>query len=50
MSAHVGPMGLAVASLRAVDIAVSRLRKKLEPTDFIKTGWGAGYSFVGPRQ
>lgn len=35
---------------RAVDIAISRLRKKLEPTDFIKTVWGAGYSFVGPRQ
>lgn len=34
---------------RAVDIAVSRLRKKLEPADFIKTVWGAGYSFVAPK-
>lgn len=34
---------------RAVDIAVSRLRKKLEPTDFIKTVRGTGYSFVAPR-
>jgi len=34
---------------RAVDIAVSRLRKKLEPLDPIKTVWGAGYSFVVPK-
>lgn len=34
---------------RAVDIAVSRLRKKLEPTDFIKTVWGSGYSFLAPK-
>jgi len=35
---------------RAVDIAVSRLRRKLQPLDFIKTVRGAGYSFVGPRR
>ena len=35
---------------RAVDIAVSRLRKKLEPTDFIKTVWGSGYSFIGASE
>lgn len=34
---------------RAVDIAISRLRKKLEPSDFIKTVWGTGYSFVASR-
>jgi len=31
---------------RSVDIAISRLRKKLAPLDYIKTVWGAGYSFV----
>jgi len=31
---------------RSVDIAVSRLRKKIAPLDYIKTVWGAGYSFV----
>jgi OmpR family response regulator RpaB len=35
---------------RSVDIAVSRLRKKLEPTDFIKTVWGSGYSFIGASE
>jgi len=35
---------------RAVDIAISRLRKKLEPLDPVKTVWGAGYSFVVPKQ
>jgi len=35
---------------RAVDIAVSRLRRKLQPLDYIKTVRGAGYSFVGPRR
>ena len=35
---------------RAVDIAISRLRRKLMPMDPIKTVWGAGYSFVAPRQ
>lgn len=34
---------------RSVDIAISRLRKKLSPLDYIKTVWGAGYSFV-PEQ
>jgi len=31
---------------RSVDIAISRLRKKISPLDYIKTVWGAGYSFV----
>ncbi len=31
---------------RSVDIAISRLRKKLAPLDYIKTVWGSGYSFV----
>ena len=35
---------------RSVDIAVSRLRKKLAPTDFIKTVWGSGYSFIGASE
>lgn len=34
---------------RAVDVLVSRVRQKLQPTDYIKTVRGAGYSFVGPR-
>jgi two-component system OmpR family response regulator len=34
---------------RSVDILVSRLRKKLHPLDYIKTVWGAGYSFIGPK-
>jgi OmpR family response regulator RpaB len=34
---------------RAVDVLVSRVRQKLQPTDFIKTVRGAGYSFVGRR-
>ncbi len=33
---------------RSVDILVSRLRKKLIPTQFIKTVWGCGYCFI-PR-
>ena len=33
---------------RSVDITVSRLRNKLKPTDYIKTVWGSGYSFVAP--
>lgn len=35
---------------RSVDIAISRLRKKLAPTDFIKTVWGSGYRFVGVKE
>lgn len=31
---------------RSVDIAISRLRKKISPLDYIKTVWGSGYSFV----
>ncbi|MFM2058696.1 MAG: hypothetical protein RLY71_3081, partial [Pseudomonadota bacterium] len=34
---------------RAVDISVSRLRKKLEPLDCIKTLRNAGYTFAGAR-
>ena len=34
---------------RAVDILVSRLRRKLEPLDCIKTLRNAGYTFVGVR-
>ena len=34
---------------RAVDILVSRLRKKLEPLDVIKTLRNAGYTFAGAR-
>ncbi len=34
---------------RAVDILVSRLRKKLEPLDVIKTLRNAGYIFAGAR-
>jgi two-component system, OmpR family, response regulator len=34
---------------RAVDIAVSRLRKKLEPLDCIKTLRNAGYIFAGSK-
>ena len=34
---------------RAVDILVSRLRRKLEPLDCIKTLRNAGYAFVGAR-
>jgi len=34
---------------RAVDILVSRLRKKLEPLDCIKTLRNAGYAFAGGR-
>lgn len=34
---------------RAVDILVSRLRKKLEPLDVIKTLRNAGYVFAGAR-
>lgn len=34
---------------RAVDILVSRLRKKLEPLDPIKTLRNAGYTFAGAR-
>ncbi|MGE0805835.1 MAG: response regulator transcription factor [Burkholderiaceae bacterium] len=35
---------------RAVDIVVSRLRKKLEPLDCIKTLRGVGYSLALPRR
>ena len=35
---------------RAVDILVSRLRKKLEPLDCIKTLRNVGYAFTGGRQ
>jgi two-component system, OmpR family, response regulator len=35
---------------RAVDILVSRLRKKLEPLDCIRTLRNAGYTFAGLRQ
>ena len=31
---------------RSVDIAISRLRKKIAPLEYIKTVWGSGYSFV----
>ena len=34
---------------RAVDILVSRLRKKLEPLDCIKTLRNAGYAFAAAR-
>jgi len=34
---------------RAVDILISRLRKKLEPLDVIKTLRNAGYTFAGAR-
>jgi OmpR family response regulator RpaB len=34
---------------RAVDILVSRLRKKLEPLDAIKTLRNAGYALALPR-
>ena len=33
---------------RAVDILVSRVRQKIKPLNYIKTVWGAGYSFIGP--
>ena len=33
---------------RSVDILVSRLRQKLKPTQYIKTVWGSGYSFIAP--
>ena len=35
---------------RAVDIVVSRLRKKLEPLDAIKTLRNVGYTLALPRQ
>jgi len=35
---------------RAVDILVSRLRRKLEPLDCIKTLRNAGYAFAGARR
>jgi len=35
---------------RSVDILVSRLRKKMQPLDYIKTVWGAGYCFIAPRE
>ena len=34
---------------RAVDILVSRLRRKLEPLDCIRTLRNAGYTFAGVR-
>ncbi len=35
---------------RSVDITISRLRKKIAPLDYIKTVWGAGYSFVAQAE
>ena len=35
---------------RAVDLLVSRLRRKLEPLAFIKTLRNAGYTFAGVRR
>ena len=35
---------------RAVDILVSRLRRKLEPLQYIKTLRNAGYTFAGARE
>ncbi|WP_338414137.1 response regulator transcription factor [uncultured Sphaerotilus sp.] len=35
---------------RAIDILISRIRKKLEPLDCIKTLRNAGYTFAGARQ
>jgi two-component system OmpR family response regulator len=35
---------------RAIDILVSRIRRKLEPLDCIKTLRNAGYTFAGARQ
>ena len=39
---------------RSVDILVSRLRHKLKDTArqprFVKTVWGAGYTFIGPQK
>jgi OmpR family response regulator RpaB len=35
---------------RAIDILISRIRKKLEPLDCIKTLRNAGYAFAGARQ
>ena len=35
---------------RAVDVLVSRVRHKLQPSEHIKTVRGAGYSFVGRRE
>jgi len=31
---------------RSIDIAISRLRHKLQPLDCIQTIWGAGYRFI----
>jgi len=35
---------------RSVDLLVSRLRRKLEPLDCIKTLRNAGYAFAGARR
>ena len=35
---------------RAIDILISRIRKKLEPLDCIKTLRNAGYTFAGARR
>jgi len=35
---------------RAIDLLVSRIRRKLEPLDCIKTLRNAGYTFAGARQ
>ncbi len=35
---------------RAIDILVSRIRRKREPLDCIKTLRNAGYTFAGARQ
>jgi DNA-binding response OmpR family regulator len=38
------------ASERAVDIRISRLRKKLGNDSLIETVWGQGYKFVPPSK
>jgi OmpR family response regulator RpaB len=43
------PEVMAELHTRAVDILVSRLRRKLEPLDCIKTLRNAGYAFAGAR-
>ncbi len=35
---------------RAIDVAVSRLRQKLKPTEYIQTVWGSGYAFIAPSE
>jgi OmpR family response regulator RpaB len=43
------PEVMAELHTRAVDVLVSRLRRKLEPLDCIKTLRNAGYAFAGAR-